>query len=164
MAALHDDRDTLRLEDFHNGIRHLLGQPLLDLQPARKQLRNPRQLADANHRVAGDVPDMHLAREGDQVVLAHGKDLNVLDNHHLVVALLEDGPVDNVAHVLLVALGQEEHGLGVALGRGEETFAVRVLADAFEQGADGALHLVEALLALSFGFLQTLAGAAGGAT
>lgn len=164
MAALHNDRDTLGLEDLHDRIRHLLRQALLDLQSARKQLRNARQLANANHCVAGNVANVHLARERNQVVLAHGEDLDVLDDNHLVVALLENGPVDNVAHVFLVALGQEEHRLGVPLGSGEETFAVRVFAEAFEEGADGALHLVETLLLLGFRLLETLARAARGAT
>lgn len=159
VAALHDNRDTLGLEDLHDSIGHLLGQALLDLQSAREQVGNARQLANSNHGVAGDVADMHLAREGHQVVLAHAKDLNVLDDHHFVMALLEDGPVDDVAHVLLVALGEIEHGLGVTLGRGEETLTVGVFAEAFEKGADGALHLVQTLLLLGFGLLQTLARA-----
>src|SRR5690625_1755517 len=84
----------------------------------------------------------YLADKGHEVVLAEAVDLNVLDNDHLVVALVEEGVVDNVLDVDLVALCEEEEGLGVARGRVEEALAVRVLADALEEGAHGAAHLV----------------------
>jgi hypothetical protein len=49
---------------------------------------------------------------------------------------------------LFVALGEEEKGLGVALGRLEQALAVRVLATALEDGAHGVGHALEALLLL----------------
>lgn len=92
------------------------------------------------------------------MVLAHAKDLNVLDNDHLVVAFLEDGIVDNVLDILLVAAGQEEHGLGIASRGVEDAGAVGVFADAFEDGADGALHLLETNGSLLGGLIETFTG------
>lgn len=91
------------------------------------------------------------------MVLALTKDLNVLDNDHLVVALLENGVVDNVANVLLVTLGEEEHGLGVASRGVEDTGPVGVFADAFKDGADGALELLKSRGGLLGALLKSLA-------
>lgn len=38
----------------------------------------------------------HPAEDGHQVMLAHGEHVDVFDNHHLVVVLVEDGIVHNV--------------------------------------------------------------------
>jgi hypothetical protein len=45
-------------------------------------------------RPFGDVGDVHLAEEREQMVLAQRVHLDVLDEHHVVVALLEE----RVAH------------------------------------------------------------------
>lgn len=78
------------------------------------------------------------------------------------MALLENGAVDDVPDVLLVPLGEPQHRLGVALGGVEDARAVRVLADALEQGGDGALHAVEAQGGLLLGLADALARAAAG--
>lgn len=92
-------------------------------------------------------------------MLAETEDLNVLDDDHLVVALLEDGVVHDVADILLVALGEKEHRLSVASGGVKDTGAVDVLADALENGANGALELVQPLSSLFGALLESLAGA-----
>lgn len=81
---------------------------------------------------------MHLAGERHEVVLAHGEDLDVLDDHELVVVLGENGVVDDRLQVLLVTLGEVEHCLCVARRRVEEALTVGVLADAFKDCADTA--------------------------
>lgn len=85
----------------------------------------------------------------------------VLDDNHFIVALVEEGIVDEVIDIDLVALCEEEHGLGVAGGGVEEALAVRVLADALEEGADGAAHLFHALGGLFWCFLLAGAGSFG---
>ena len=81
---------------------------------------------------------MGHADERDEVVLAHRPDLDVLDQHQLVVADVEGGGED-LARVLVHA-GQQ---LGVRLGdpaRGvPQAVAVRVLADREQQLADRGL-------------------------
>lgn len=49
------------------------------------------------------------------MVLAEREDLDIFHNDQLVVVLVEDSAIDNVAEVLLVALGEEQHSLGIAL-------------------------------------------------
>jgi hypothetical protein len=101
----------------------------------------------------------NLASKGHEMVFAEGKDFNVFDDDQLVVVFVEDGAVDNVAQVLLVTLGEEEHGLGIALGRAQQPFALRVLADALEDGLHGAGQLLQALVILRRRRFQPLAGA-----
>ena len=91
-------------------------------------------------------------------MLAHAEDLDILDNDHLAVPLVEDGVVDNVLDVLLVALGEEHEGLGVALGGGQEALPVRVLSDALEDGANRILDLLEARSGLLLALLEPGAG------
>jgi hypothetical protein len=75
------------------------------------------------------------------VVFAQAKYINVLDNHHLVVAFVEDSSVDNVTHVLLVALGEEQHRFGIPLRRGQQTLSIRILANALEYRPHCRAHL-----------------------
>lgn len=91
------------------------------------------------------------------MVLAETLNLNVLDNDHFVMALVEEGPVDEVVNVYLVALCEEEQSLCVARGGVDEALAVRVLADALEQGADGAAHAVEAVVCVGGVLLEAVA-------
>jgi hypothetical protein len=74
------------------------------------------------------------------VVLAQGKDVDVLDGHHLVVLLVEDGAPQHLARVLLVPLRQERDRILEPLRGFLEPFAVGVLPDLDEQVADDILH------------------------
>lgn len=105
--------------------------------------------------------DTHLADKGDEVVLAEALDVDVLDDDHLVVALVEEGVVDEVADVDVVATGEEEEGVCIAGGRVDEALAVGVLADALEQGADGAAHALEAVVGAGGVVEQAESGAEG---
>lgn len=71
----------------------------------------------------------YLAGERNEMMLAQAEDLNVLDDHHLVMALTEHSPVDDVFHVDLVSFREGKESLGVS-GRGvEKTLTIRVLAN-----------------------------------
>lgn len=92
------------------------------------------------------------------MVLAKTEDLDVLDDDHLVVTLLENGVVDDVANVLLVALGEEEHGFGVTSRGVADTGPVRILADALEDGADSGLELLQSYGGLFKVLFESLTG------
>ena len=85
---------------------------------------------------------MYLAGKGHQVVFTETKDLNVLDNDELVVILVEYSTVDNVSQILLVPLGEEHHGFGIALRSTVQTLSVRILTDTLEESANRARELV----------------------
>lgn len=90
------------------------------------------------------------------MVLAKRKNVNVLDNDQLVMVLVEDGAVDQVPNVLLVALGEVQHGLGISLGGLTKTFSLGVLSDTFKNGSDSSGQLLNSLVGLLRGRLQPL--------
>lgn len=146
MRAFHNDRNALRPQDLLDGDSDLPRQPLLQLQTARKHLCDAGKLGEAEDAPVGDVANVHFARERDEVVLAHGEDLDVLDDDELVVVFGEDGVVDDRLQVFLVAFGEVEHGFCVARWRVEEALAVGVFTDAFEDRTDAAGRLVDWLV------------------
>ncbi len=70
MACLDDDADADGLQNRLQRIADLLTEALLCLQSARVHVDDPWDLAEADHMLARDVPDMHFSREGEEVVLA----------------------------------------------------------------------------------------------
>ena len=53
------------------------------------------EFTETDDGAIGNVADGDLAGEGNEVVLAHGKDFNVAHNNHLVVILAEQRIVDH---------------------------------------------------------------------
>lgn len=103
----------------------------------------------------------YLACKRYHVVFAKGEDLNVLDDDHLRVVLVEQGAIGDGVHVVLVALGEEEQGLGVARGRVQQALAVGVLAEALEYRAHGAAHLLDPGVRLLLRLVRSGAGPLG---
>lgn len=93
-----------------------------------------------NHAIAR--LKIYLAGERNHVVLAHGEHLDVLYNNQLIVTLVKDRLVDKVLDILLVSLGEEQHGLSIAIWRGKQTLTVRVLSEALKDGAHCAGQLL----------------------
>ncbi len=50
--------------------------------------------------------DAYLAGERYHVMLAEAEDLDVLDDDHLVMSLVEYGVVDDILDILLVSFGE----------------------------------------------------------
>jgi hypothetical protein len=75
------------------------------------------------------------------------------------MVLVEHGAIHNLAQVLLIAFGEEEQGLCIAVGRVQQALAVGVLANALEYRPHGAGQLGQPLLLLLFRRLLSLAGA-----
>ena len=107
------------MDCFLHGKRDLLREPLLDLQPATEGLGYPSKFREPENELVGNVGDRnlhivrrllqvrdralegsreraYLAGEWDEMVFAKAGDLDVPDEDHLVVILLEDGVVDDV--------------------------------------------------------------------
>lgn len=76
------------------------------------------------------------------MVLAKRKHFDILDNDEFVVVLMEHSPIDNIKKILFVALGEEQHGFGVSFRGLQKTLAIRIFAQAFENGLDCARELV----------------------
>lgn len=88
-------------------------------------------------------------------MLADREDLNILDDDHLVVAFLEDGRVDDVHHVLLVAHCKVQEGIRISMRGGEEPFSVGILSHAFQQCPHSPLHALQPICLLLGALLQS---------
>ena len=100
----------------------------------------------------------YLSGEGDHVVLAKRENIDILDDHQLIVIFVEDRTVHQVPHVLLVALGEVKHGLGISHGSFPETLTLRIFSDALEDCPDCSRKLVETFFGLLRGGLFPLSG------
>ena len=93
MARFDHHAHALRVDRIHDCLRDLLGQPLLQLQPARVHVDQTRELADAEDRAARDVADVAAAEERQHVVLAQAVELDVLHDHHAVGSCVKTAPL-----------------------------------------------------------------------
>ena len=66
-------------------LGNLLRQPLLNLQPPREDIDDSRHLAQPDYLVPRQIGHVHFAVERQHVVLAEAEELDILDDHHLVV-------------------------------------------------------------------------------
>lgn len=72
------------------------------------------------------------------MVLAERKHLNIFDDDQLIVVFVEDCTIDEIAHILFIAFGEEHQGLGISLRRPADPLAVRVFTNALENYLYGA--------------------------
>jgi hypothetical protein len=89
-----------------------------------------------------DVGDVGPPHEGQQVVLAEAVELDVLDDHHLVVGDVEEGVVQDLVRVLVIAPGQEAQRLRDAARRADQAVAARALAQLLEDRLHQRLHRI----------------------
>jgi hypothetical protein len=137
-----------RPQHVADGAGHLLGEPLLHLQPPREHLDDARQLGEPHDAAVRDVGDVHLPDEGEHVVLAHRVEVDVAHEHHVLVLLLEHGVAHHVAHVHVLAAGEPGQAPRDALRRLQQPVPVRILAEQRELTSHQLLQLVLAVVVL----------------
>jgi len=71
---------------------------------------------------------------------------------------VEDGPIDYVLHILLVAFCEEQKSFCISFRGRKQAFTVGVFADTFEYCTDGTGDLFEAGNCLFRGFFESFAG------
>lgn len=64
------------------------------------------------------------------MVLAETKNLYILHDYHLIMSLVKDSAVNDIPNVLLIALGEIQHCLCVAVRGTQDTFPIRVFTNA----------------------------------
>ena len=129
MLGFDDDAHAGRLEDLVDGVRDLLGQPLLHQHPPREDVDDARQLREAHDPTVRDVGHVTLSEERQHVVLAQTVQLDVPHEHHAAMILREHGIADDVGRGLRVARRQERHGLRHSLGRLHQSLPIGILAE-----------------------------------
>src|SRR2546426_9571874 len=132
MAGLNDDGDALRVQFLLQGFGDLHRQAFLYLQAPAEPLHEPRDLAESHHTLVGDIGDVALTVEGQEVVFAETEEVDVADHHHLVVLDRVESTVKDTFNILLIALREETERLGDPLGSLQEPFAGRILTEKAE--------------------------------
>jgi len=121
---------------FVERLRDLLAEPFLELRTSGEDIDCPRQLRQPDHpALPGQIGDVRLTEEGQQVMFAHAAELDASDQDRLV-RLVGEGPPQ-------VPLGGgADTGKYFAVGPGDapgcvsQTLAVGVLADRQENLAN----------------------------
>ena len=85
MLSFDDNSNSFRADFVVYGIRDLHRKPLLHLKSASIHVDEPWNLAKADDFSVGNVRDVTLAEERQDVMLAEAVEIDVLDDHHLVV-------------------------------------------------------------------------------
>ena len=67
----------------------------LALQSSAEHLNNPSQLGEAQYFLVGEITDVNLSHEGDEMMLAEREHFDVSHNDHFVVVLVKDSLVKN---------------------------------------------------------------------
>ena len=127
VGSLYDNAHTQRMQGILDTVADLDGKPLLDLKTAGITLHHTGDLAESGDIAVGNIGHMGLSIERQQVMLAHGVQLNILDNHHLTVVFLEHRRTQNLGSVHMVTLCQELHALGHPFRGLEQSLAFRIL-------------------------------------
>src|SRR5665647_1722553 len=85
------DSNSARLKHIVDGLRDLLGKPLLHLKSSREDLYNARQLGEPDNLSVWNVCDVSFPKEWKHVVLTHRIQLDISHHDHVLVRLLENG-------------------------------------------------------------------------
>jgi cytochrome c biogenesis protein CcmG, thiol:disulfide interchange protein DsbE len=130
MAGLDHYADSLWRDGLLDAFCDLQGEAFLHLQAAREDIYQTRNLAEAYHFTIGDICDVHLAEEREQVVLAQTEHLHVFYDDHLVVLFSEECATQDLLRVFLISLGEKLERLRHPLGRAQQALALRVFTQA----------------------------------
>ena len=143
VLRLHQDHHARRLQSGHQGVGDGGGETFLELQTGRSRAHQPHHLRQAGDLavLGGDVGHVDHPEEGDEVVLAHGMEVDVAHQHHLLMAVRGHGH-DYRGQVVGVGGDDLAEHVGHATGRADQALALRVFPDPLEKQTDGLLDLV----------------------
>ena len=91
-------------------------------------------------RVARDVRDVAFSEKRQQMMLAERIEVDVLDDHHLVIIDGEQRVVQDVIDVCAIPARQESQRLFDTRGRAREPFTVGVFTELDQEAPDQILH------------------------
>jgi hypothetical protein len=129
MPRFDDHAHSMSIELRFQGFSDLDSESLLDLQPARKDVHDAWNLAEPHHFLIRQVPDMDSAIKWQEMMFTHAEKVDVFHDHHLIVLDREEGTVQEMIDVAMIALGHEGEGLGDPLRSLEQPVPARLFAD-----------------------------------
>ena len=146
VLGLHNHHHPQRAEGVLDTLLDLQRHALLHLQAVAEDVHHTGNLAESGDVAVGDIGHVHLAEEGQHVVLAEAVEVDVAYNDHLAVVLAEHGRAQHLGRVLAVAAGEHLQRLGHTLGGFQQTFAVGVFANKTQHRGGVGLQLCRHLL------------------
>ena len=141
VRGFHDDSDPERTDLLPQRFGDLIREPLLYLQPARKHVHEARDLAQSNNLALGNVGDVALAEERQQVVLAQAVEVDVLHDQHLVIIDREERVVEHRVDIGGITVGQEPKRLLHSLRRVDQPLTRRVFSQFRQELTNDVLHV-----------------------
>ena len=136
VLSLNDYHHAKRLQGFLDAIAYLLRHALLYLEAMREAVHDASYLAQACDLSVRDVRHMNLSVEWQHVMLAKRIEIDVANDDHLAIILVELRRVEYRHRVLLIAASQESHCPSYAFRRLEQAFALSVFTEKIEDSAD----------------------------
>src|SRR5215469_14627133 len=136
MARFDHNTNALGLDGILDGFGNFGGQALLHLEAPRKDLDQAWQLAETDDFAVGHVSNVNFAEKRQHVVLAKAKHLDVLHDHHLVIADGEQCLAQDILGTLGVAARQKFKRRRHTCRRTQQAFTARILADTLKYFAD----------------------------
>ena len=142
VTRLDHHGDSLGVELFHQEVGQLFGQPFLHLRALGEHVDDAGNLGQPDDLAVGDVGDVRLPDDRQQMMLAKADEANVLDQDHLVIFLREQLS-EMATRVLMQAL--EDLGIhpGHAVGRFAQALPIGVFADGEQDLPDGTANALE---------------------
>src|SRR5579862_735077 len=144
VARFDHHTHALGLDFFHDGFGNLSGQTFLNLKAARKGVDEPGNFTETDDSVGGYVSHVATPEKRQQMMLAHAEYFDVLYDHHFVVGDVEQGSIQDLIHILLIATGQIPQGLGHALWSFQQSLASWVLAQLAQNFAHRVFNRIDA--------------------
>src|ERR1700694_231115 len=86
MSRFNDYSDAQRIDSTLNRFSNLCCETLLHLQSTRKYVHQARHFTEPNHFPTRNISDVDLAEKRQKVMFAETKQLDILDDHHLVIS------------------------------------------------------------------------------
>jgi hypothetical protein len=143
MFCLKNHCHPLRLDPLGNGIGNLAGHPLLKLRALGHDFDYSGQFtgADDTPLMIGDIADMSQTIKGQQVMLAHRIEGDILEDYHFTVSLFKA-----YREYILGVRAQSLEELGIHLsdttGGTDQALPLRVLSDSLNNGGYRCLDLI----------------------
>ena len=128
VTCFNDDHDALWCQGLFDAMCYLLCHAFLHLQTMAVDVNDACEFGKACDLAIRDVGDVHLPKEGQQMVLAEGIEFYVLHDDHIVVGLLEECRAQDGHGIFVVASGEFRPGTSHPARCLDKPFARRVFA------------------------------------
>src|SRR4051812_12057801 len=137
MLCFNDHTDTARLQFPHQRISDLHREILLDLEAPGKHIDDARHLRQTNDFAVRDISDVSFPDKREQMMFAHGVELDVLHQNDFARFGLEQSIVDEIIEALTITCRQELKRTCRATRSLYQSFPMRIFTDRLKQAEEG---------------------------